>query len=158
MVNCGSVSTNQLYPSILASRNLLECRLNLSPLHQPQPSWQNHPRSPVDNSAGQCAANCPAKSRPCIRSYRRRCRTLRQGSIAVRERLGSYQRDGPRDARPLALECSCDSIPNRCPPSVVTAFPKAFEARRSNSGPRSVARPYLLSSSVCRPLPEGRTR
>ena len=96
--------------------------------------------------------------RPRIRSYRRRSRRHRPGSIAARERSGSYECHGLRDARPLAPGCSSDSSPNRCLPIVAIAFPRAFEAHRSDSAPRSLARRGWPSSSACRPLREGRTR
>ena len=38
----------------------------------------------------------------------------------------------PRGARLSALECSSDSFPNRCPPSVATAFPRACEPFRED--------------------------
>ena len=60
-----------------------------------------------------------------------------------RERSGSYECHDLRDARPLALECSFGSFPNRCPPSVATAFPRASEALRSDSAPGSLARAGL---------------
>ncbi len=60
--------------------------------------------------------------RPRIRFCPRRSRTLRRGSIAARERSGSCECHDLRDARLLAQGCSCGSSPNRCLPSVATAF------------------------------------
>jgi hypothetical protein len=75
--------------------------------------------------------------RPRIRSCGQRSRTLRRGSVAARERSGNYESHGLRGARPSAPGYSSDSAPNRCRPSEATAFPKASEAHRSDSTPRS---------------------
>ena len=74
-----------------------------------------------------------------IRSCRRRSRRLRRGSVAARGRSGNCKCYAPRDARPSALGCSSDSIPNRCLPIVAIAFLKEFEALRSESGLKSLA-------------------
>ena len=74
--------------------------------------------------------------RPHTRFCHRKSRTLRPGSIAARERSGSYECHDLRGARPSALGYSSDSFPNRCPPNEATAFPRASEALRCDSGPR----------------------
>ena len=146
------------------------------------PLRQNHPRSPVSNSAERCVVRCQAKSRrhaagtrvtvpfvgwlassgtivanprlrrgaagassrcvgssssnpsPCwrplgiveprpqTRSCRRISRRLRRGSIAAREKSGNCECHDLRDARPLALEYSFGSFPNRCLPIVAITF------------------------------------
>jgi len=77
--------------------------------------------------------------RPHIRSCRRRSRRLHRGSVAARERSGSYECHGLRGARPLAPGFSFCSFPNRCLPNVARAFLKEFEALRSESGLKSLA-------------------
>ena len=96
--------------------------------------------------------------RPRIRSCPRRSRRLRRGSVSAQGRSGNCECLGLRDARPSVLGYSFDSFPNRCLPIVARAFPRAYETHRSGSAPRSLAKLDLLSSSACRPLPEGRTR
>jgi len=93
-----------------------------------------------------------AEPRPQTRSCPRRSRTLHLGSVAPRERSGSCESHGLRDARPSALECSSGSFPNRCRPSEAIAFPKVSAAHRSDLAPRSLARRGWPSSSACRPL------
>ena len=73
--------------------------------------------------------------RPHIRSCPRRSRTLHRGSVEAQGRSGNCECLGLRDARPLALECSCGSSPNRCLPSAATAFRRAFEALLRDSQP-----------------------
>jgi len=62
---------------------------NWPPLPPPSPSsplplWQNHPRSPADNSAEQCEASCQARSRP---HPRPQC--LSPGKVATRRIFGN---------------------------------------------------------------------
>jgi len=64
----------------------------------PSPCWRQ-----LDTAARQ----------PRIRSYRRRSRTLRRGSVEAQGRSGNCECHGLRGARPLAQECSFDSFPNR---------------------------------------------
>lgn len=81
-----------------------------------------------------------------IRSYRQRSRRLRRGSVASQERSGNCECQDLRGARPSAPGCSSDSFPNRCLPNAARAFPKAFEAHRSGSAPRSLSRRGALSA------------
>ena len=60
--------------------------------------------------------------RPQTRSCRRISRRLRRGSIAAREKSGNCECHDLRDARPLALEYSFGSFPNRCLPIVAITF------------------------------------
>ena len=80
-----------------------------------------------------------AAQRPHTHSYHRRSRTLRRGSDATQGRSGSYECHDLRDARPLALEYSFGSFPNRCRPNAARAFLRVYEALRSESGLRSLA-------------------
>ena len=100
----------------------------------PSPCWR-----PLDTGA----------QRPHTRSCRRRSQTLRRGSVAAPGRSGSFESHGLRDARLLALGCSCGSFPNRCPPIVAITFRRAYEAHRSDSSPESRSKPGWPSTPAC---------
>jgi hypothetical protein len=62
--------------------------------------------------------------RPRISSCPRRSQKLRRRSVAVPERLGSYESLVLRGARPLARGYSSGSSPSRCRLSEATTFPR----------------------------------
>ena len=64
-------------------------------------------------------------------------------SVSAPGGSGNCECHDPRDARPLALECSSDSFPNRCLPIVAIEFPREIEAHRSDSSPPLLARADL---------------